>query len=119
MQLAESDQKADLFKLSPEEILLKWFNFHLKNAGASEITNLGRDLADSVALTYLLNQLDQEKCSLDALNKRNDLERANAMINNSKALGVADVVGPADIIRGNVKVNLVFISEIFNTKYVN
>ena len=89
----------------------------MKNAGSAEISNLGRDLADSVALTYLLNQLDQNKCSLDALNEEDDLERARAMISSSKALGVADVVGPADILRGNVKVNLVFISEIFNTKY--
>ena len=38
------------------------------------------------------------------------------MIANSKAFGVADVVAPADILRGNPKVSLIFISEIFRTK---
>ena len=39
------------------------------------------------------------------------------MLNNSKALGVADVVGPDEFVQGNVKVNLIFIAELYNTKY--
>ena len=39
------------------------------------------------------------------------------MINNAKAIGVGDVVGPESIQHGNYKVNLLFLSEIFNTKY--
>ena len=37
------------------------------------------------------------------------------MLENSKILGVADVVGLADITKGNAKVNLIFVSELYNT----
>ena len=43
--------------------------------------------------------------------------RAERMLEMSKRIGVADVVGPCDIIQGNLKVNLVFVAEIFNTKH--
>ena len=43
--------------------------------------------------------------------------RAEKMLQISKSIGVADVVGPCDIIQGNLKVNLVFVAEIFNTKH--
>ena len=97
-------------------MLLRWVNYYLKQVGEQTITNLGKDLADSIALLYLLNQLDRVKCPLDALLEDNDLKRAEAMIANSQAFGVADVVAPADILRGNPKVSLIFISEIFRTK---
>ena len=66
-------------------------------------------------LLYVLNQIDAGKCPLDAIDEVDDLKRAEAMIANSKAIGVADVVGPADILRGNPKVNLIFVTELFNT----
>lgn len=39
------------------------------------------------------------------------------MINNSKALGVADLVGAKDWIKGNARVNTVYVAEIFNTRH--
>jgi hypothetical protein len=29
----ENEEISDLLKLKPEELLLRWFNYHLKNAG--------------------------------------------------------------------------------------
>ena len=39
------------------------------------------------------------------------------MITNALALGVPDVVNPRDITTGNVRVNTLFVSYIFNTKH--
>jgi plastin-1 len=48
----------DLLKLSPEQILLRWFNFHLKAANHSKrVKNFGGDIKDSEAYTVLLHQL--------------------------------------------------------------
>lgn len=57
MRLAEEGEELhDLTKLSPEAILIRWMNFHLRKAGQDrQIKNLGSDLKDSVALLYVLN----------------------------------------------------------------
>jgi len=38
------------------------------------------------------------------------------MIGNSKKIGVPDVVAGEDLVRGNPKVNALFVAEVFNTK---
>jgi len=43
-------------KLKPEDILIRWVNYHLAKAGQEKrIKNLGKDLADGSAMTYVLN----------------------------------------------------------------
>lgn len=39
------------------------------------------------------------------------------MINNSISIGVPPLVRPSDITTGNVKINTVFVAELFNTKH--
>jgi len=39
------------------------------------------------------------------------------MINNSKAIGVSDIIGASDFLKGNSRVNTVYVAEIFNTKH--
>lgn len=117
MRLAkDGEELADLTKLPPEHILIRWMNFHLKNAGQNEITNLGKDIADSKACLHVLNQLDKQ-CSTEALEEADDLVRAEKMLVESTKIGVADVIGFRDIVKGNAKVNIIFIAEIFNTKH--
>jgi len=57
MRLAEEGEELkDLVKLSPEAILLRWINYHLKKAKVDKrVNNLGKDLSDSTALIYLLH----------------------------------------------------------------
>lgn len=92
-------------------------NFHLKAAGQGEIANLGKDLADSNKLIYVLNQLDSTNCSLDALSEEDLKERATKMIASSAAMGVGDCLGPEDLCKGNGRVNSVFVAAIFNCKH--
>ena len=66
---------------------------------------------------HVLNQLDSSKCPLDGINDEDLESRAEKMITNSKALGVADLCSAKDICKANVKVNTIFVAEIFNTKH--
>lgn len=113
----EDEDISDFRKLKPEDILIRWVNYHLKEAGQEQrIKNLGKDIADSTAMTYVLNQLDKQKCSLNPLKEDDLTKRADQMIENSKKIGVADVVGAEDLVRGNPKVNALFVAEVFNTR---
>ncbi|EGW03083.1 Plastin-3 [Cricetulus griseus] len=47
----------ELEKLSPEELLLRWANFHLENSGWQKINNFSADIKDSKAYFHLLNQI--------------------------------------------------------------
>jgi len=60
MRLAEEGETLeDLMKLPPEQILIRWVNFHLaKNNQSRRIKNLGKDTADSFAMYHVLNRLD-------------------------------------------------------------
>jgi len=112
--LEDGETLADLLKLPPEQLLLRWFNYHLKNAGHKKINNFGPDVKDSDAYLTLLNQLDKNKCGLDDL-KHNDLsKRAGKTISNAEALGVKAMIKPSDICAGNPKLNLAFTAAIFN-----
>lgn len=119
MRLAqEGEELADLQKLQTEQLLIRWINYHLEKAGQERrVANLGKDLADSFALFHVLNRLDKEKCTLEGINDADEVSRAQKMITNSMALGVPDLVRAEDFVKGNVKVNTLFVAYIFNTKH--
>eukprot|EP01016_Furgasonia_blochmanni_P032466 TRINITY_DN3348_c0_g1_i3.p2 TRINITY_DN3348_c0_g1~~TRINITY_DN3348_c0_g1_i3.p2 ORF type:complete len:211 (+),score=89.06 TRINITY_DN3348_c0_g1_i3:142-774(+) len=53
--LNEGEELQDLLKLSPEDLLLRWFNYHLKAAGYPKtIKNFSDDVKDGEAYTCLL-----------------------------------------------------------------
>ena len=105
-------QLEDLLKLSAEDILLRWFNYHLKNAGsARRVTNFGSDLKDSECYSILLNQIS--KCGL--VGAGDDKAKATQVIANANAMGVESFIQPGDIVKGNKKLNLGFCAQIFNT----
>jgi plastin-1 len=107
----------DLMKLKPEDILIRWVNYHLAKAGQEKrITNLGKDIADGTAMTYVLNQLDKD-CSLAPLSGADNVEKCNMMVNESKKIDVKDVASGSDISKGNPKVNTIFVAEVFNTRH--
>lgn len=57
--LRDGETKEDLLKLTKEELLLRWVNYHLVRSGYSgrEIKNFSGDIKDSTAYTYLLKQI--------------------------------------------------------------
>jgi hypothetical protein len=76
--LEEGEEPSALGKLKPEEILVRWINYHLRKNGQDDkqIKNLGKDLINSHALTHVLNRLDKGKCSLDSLNGDDETAKA-------------------------------------------
>jgi plastin-1 len=105
-------------KLPAETILIRWLNYHLRKQGVErKVTNLGADLKDSHVLIYVLNRLEPSKCSLEHLKEEDNIKRAEHMINSALSIGVPPLVRPSDITSGNVKINTVFVAELFNTRH--
>uniref|UniRef100_A0A674HZX7 Lymphocyte cytosolic protein 1 n=1 Tax=Terrapene triunguis TaxID=2587831 RepID=A0A674HZX7_9SAUR len=94
--LREGESLEDLMKLSPEELLLRWANYHLENAGCNKINNFSSDIKDSKAYYHLLDQV--------APKGNEEAER----------LGCRQFVTATDVVRGNPKLNLAFIANLFN-----
>ncbi|XP_044525391.1 plastin-1 [Gracilinanus agilis] len=122
--LNEGEELEQLMKLSPEDLLLRWVNFHLTNAGWQKISNFSQDIKDSRAYFHLLNQIapkgdkdDQLPITIDlsGFNEKNDLKRAGLMLQEADKLGCRQFVSPADVVSGNPKLNLAFVANLFNT----
>ena len=116
--LKEGETLEDLKKLSQENLLLRWFNFHLAAAGhPDKITNFSQDVTDSVKYTVLLHQLDKVKCSNAALDESLLEKRAEMMLNVSKKLNVESYITPNDVLNGNSKLNTLFTAAIFKARH--
>uniref|UniRef100_A0A673XQL0 Plastin 1 (I isoform) n=1 Tax=Salmo trutta TaxID=8032 RepID=A0A673XQL0_SALTR len=98
--LSEGEELEHLMSLSPEELLLRWVNHHLGNAGAQPISNFSQDIKDSRAYFYLLDQISPKGEDIDEMAARLDCRQ---------------FVSPMDVVSGNSKLNLAFVANLFNT----
>ncbi|XP_072302526.1 plastin-3 [Eucyclogobius newberryi] len=121
--LREGETLEDLMKLSPEELLLRWANYHLENAGYQKINNFSSDIKDSRAYFHLLNQIspkgteeDQPRIDINmsGFSEKDDLKRAEAMLQQADRLGCRQFVTSTDVVSGNPKLNLAFVANLFN-----
>ncbi|XP_062939233.1 plastin-3 [Cynocephalus volans] len=121
--LREGETLEELMKLSPEELLLRWANFHLENSGWQKINNFSADIKDSKAYFHLLNQIapkgqkegePQIDINMSGFNETDDLKRAESMLQQADKLGCRQFVTPADVVSGNPKLNLAFVANLFN-----
>ncbi|XP_054983351.1 plastin-1 isoform X1 [Sorex araneus] len=122
--LKDGEDLEELMKLSPEDLLLRWVNYHLTNAGWRNISNFSQDIKDSRAYFHLLNQIapkgdgdDGPAIAIDmsGFNESNDLRRAGCMLQQAEKLGCRQFVTPADVVSGNPKLNMAFVANLFNT----
>jgi len=114
--LESGEEIGDLLKLSPEQILLRWFNYHLKKSGTTRrVKNFTSDIKDSECYTLLLNQLAPGQCGKEALNKSDLTDRAGIVLNNAEKINCRKFLKPVDIVNGNPKLNLAFVANLFNT----
>lgn len=113
------EELADLLKLPPDEILVRWVNYHLKKAGSDRrINKLGKQMADSIVYATVLHQLDNDCINLDDVkNEEDEKKRAKKVIDAASKLGLNPLIGPSDIVSGNIKLNTVFTADIFNHKH--
>ncbi|EAW18366.1 fimbrin [Aspergillus fischeri NRRL 181] len=116
-RLLEDDETLDQFlRLPPEQILLRWFNYHLKNAKwDKKVTNFSTDVKNGENYAVLLNQLAPNLCSRAPLETQDLLERAEQVLANSEKLNCRKFLTPSSLVAGNPKLNLAFVANLFNT----
>ncbi|KAI8089077.1 fimbrin [Halteromyces radiatus] len=117
-RLLEDGETLDEFlKLPPDQILLRWFNYHLKKANGWErrVTNFSKDVADGQNYTVLLNQLKPDQCSLAPLQEYDTLRRAEMVLDNADRIECRKYLTPKALVAGNPKLNLAFVAHLFNT----
>ncbi|ETV98398.1 hypothetical protein H310_09086 [Aphanomyces invadans] len=112
--LLDGESLEDFMKLPPDQILLRWVNYHLAAAKHDKkIANFGRDIADATAYSVLLHHIAASKC--DLARESTAVERAAHVIRNAEKIGVDPFIKPTDITMGNTKLNLGFVAQLFNT----
>ena len=132
-RLLEDDETLEQFlRLPPEQILLRWFNYHLKNAKWDKrylslfhgiflakinfrVTNFSTDVKEGDNYTVLLNQLAPDLCSRSPLQTRDLLQRAEQVLQNADRLDCRKFLSPSSLVAGNPKLNLAFVANLFNT----
>lgn len=120
--LEEGETLEDLMRLSPEELLLRWMNFHLKKVGIT-VKNFSSDVKDSTAYFHLLEAIapdgskeDAPKIDIDmsGLYLGENPKRAEAMLKEADKLGCRQFVTAGDVVSGNSKLNMAFVATLFN-----
>lgn len=116
-RLLEDDETLEQFlRLPPEQILIRWFNYHLKNANwQRRVANFSQDVADGENYTILLNQLAPDQCSRSPLQTADLLQRAEQILDNADKLNCRKYLTPSSLVSGNPKLNLAFVAHLFNT----
>ncbi|CAB3409137.1 unnamed protein product [Caenorhabditis bovis] len=115
--LRDGETLDDLRRLSPEEILLRWVNYHLEKAGISRrCHNFTNDIVNSEIYTHLLNQIAPvgSGVTLAPLGVQGNIPRAGAMLGEADKLECREFVTPNDVAAGNYKLNLAFVANLFN-----
>ncbi|KAI1726424.1 calponin homology (CH) domain-containing protein [Ditylenchus destructor] len=115
--LNEGETLDDFRKLSPEQILIRWVNYHLKNSGTDRrLSNFTSDVTDSEIYTYLINEIAPKEAgtTLKPLTLQGDVPRANALLREADKIGCREFVTAEDIAKGNYKLNLAFVANLFN-----
>ncbi|CAB4009606.1 plastin-3-like [Paramuricea clavata] len=116
--LQEGETMDDLMKLSPEEILLRWVNYHLEKSGSNKrIRNFGNDISDSEAYAVLLSQIAPPQFGIDEspLRESDKMKRAELVLVNADKMKCRKFVRPSDIVKGHSKLNMAFVANLFNT----
>ncbi|KAI2630063.1 calponin homology domain-containing protein [Xylaria nigripes] len=117
-RLLEEDETLEQFlRLPPEQILLRWFNYHLKAAGwHRKVQNFSGDVKDGENYAVLLAQIGREYgCTRAPLQTRDLMQRAEEVLIDADKLGCRKFLTPKSLVAGNPKLNLAFVANLFNT----
>jgi hypothetical protein len=114
--LEEGENIKDMLKKSPEELLKRWFNYQLKQAGSDKrVANFGKDIADSECYAIVLKQITKGKTSTSCLDESDPTKRAEKFLEEADKVEVRKFVDANAIVKGNQKLNLAFVATLFNT----
>ncbi|KAF5869450.1 putative fimbrin protein [Botrytis fragariae] len=117
-RLLEDDETLEQFlRLPPEQILLRWVNYHLKAANwPRRVANFSSDVKDAENYTVLLSQIAPECCDRAPLQTRDLHQRAEQVLQNADKLDCRKFLTPSSLVAGNPKLNLAFVANLFNTR---
>nr|VZI36664.1 unnamed protein product [Spirometra erinaceieuropaei] len=116
----------ELSALKPEELLMRWVNFHLANAGSDRrLTNFHSDINDSVIYAILMEQIAPIDKKAHMINSKAILDeydiqkRAGIVMENARILDASTLLSPEDIYLASDtnqrdKLNLGFVATLFN-----
>lgn len=114
--LEEDETLEDLLRLPADQILLRWFNYHLKAAGWSRrVGNFSSDVKDGENYTILLSQLVPSECSRAPLQEKDLHRRAEMILESAGRIGCRKYLTPKTMVSGNPRLNLAFVAHLFNT----
>jgi len=115
-------------QLSNEQLLLRWFNFHLKHNDQKPISNFSKDICDSEAYFSLFERLNMIKDGNDEvislINEGRSYptsekeKRAECILKISQLMDCKRFINVNRIVNGHARLNLSFVATIFN-KYSN
>ncbi|KAL6635028.1 hypothetical protein ACP70R_027699 [Stipagrostis hirtigluma subsp. patula] len=104
----------EVLSLSPEKMLLRWMNHHLKKAGYKKtVNNFSSDVKDGEAYAYLLKALAPEHSPETTLDTKDPNERAQLVLEQAEKLDCKRYLTPKDITEGSANLNLAFVAQIF------
>uniref|UniRef100_A0A0D9VKA9 Calponin-homology (CH) domain-containing protein n=1 Tax=Leersia perrieri TaxID=77586 RepID=A0A0D9VKA9_9ORYZ len=104
----------EVLSLSPEKMLLRWMNHHLKKAGYKKtVSNFSTDVKDGEAYAYLLKALAPEHSPETTLETQDPSERAKLVLEQAEKLDCKRYLTPKDITEGSANLNLAFVAQIF------
>ncbi|KAJ3236458.1 hypothetical protein HDU81_010753 [Chytriomyces hyalinus] len=113
--LEDGETLEQFLKLPVEQILLRWFNYHLKKAGwARKVNNFSGDVKDGENYTVLLAQLAPHLCDRSALRTHDVYQRAEQVLGNADRMGCRKYLSPKTLVEGNQKLNFAFVANLFN-----
>lgn len=115
--LQDGENVEDLLKLTPEQILMRWVNFHMEKAGCDRrVTNFSQDIHDSIVYGHLLPQIAPKEHNINklALQQENLTQRAEGILEQADKMGCREFVTAKDVVNGVEKLNLAFVANLFN-----
>ncbi|XP_064635639.1 plastin-1-like [Lineus longissimus] len=115
--LLDGETMDDLKALTPEQLLLRWVNYHLEKAQCNRrMNNFSSDIMDSEIYTVLLKQIaPTEKGVTDhPLSECDKLRRAELMLEEADKLDCRQFVTPKEVVNGNTKLNFAFVANLYN-----
>lgn len=66
--LFDGETLEEFMKLSPEQILIRWVNYHLaRSTCGRQIANFTTDIKDSIAYIHLLHQISPQEAGVNTL----------------------------------------------------
>jgi len=113
--LRQGETMEELLSLSSNQLLLRWFNYQLQQAGVGKrVNNLSSDVFDSEGYIYLINHLSNGKLNdLSALQNSDISARAQTVVNNSMSILPGQFITANGIASGHEALNTFFVSQLF------